>query len=88
VLKKDDLKKRLAVIRRSFDKEVRDREALANKVVSCLPCRFQATMVHFLFIVSLQQAVEQLQKYFKENEGADVYIAALDVDGNSKVFGG
>lgn len=45
-------------------------------------------MVHFLFIVSLQQAVEQLQKYFKENEGADVYIAALDVDGNSKVFGG
>jgi hypothetical protein len=38
--------------------------------------------------LSLEQAVEQLQKYFKENEDADVYVAALDIDGNSKVFGG
>ena len=41
--------------------------------------------VHFFYIY-LEQAVEQLQKHFKDNEDADVYIA--DVDGNSKVFGG
>jgi alanyl-tRNA synthetase len=82
VLKKVELKERLAVIRKAFDKEVKDREALANTVVSCFCVDFKQQWSHS----SLEQAVEQLQKYFKDNDDADVYIAALDVDGNPKVF--
>lgn len=36
VLKKAELKERLGLIRKAFDKEVRDREAQANKIVGNL----------------------------------------------------
>jgi alanyl-tRNA synthetase len=36
VLKKAELKDRLGVIRKTFDKEIKDREALTNKIVSGL----------------------------------------------------
>jgi alanyl-tRNA synthetase len=32
------------------------------------------------------QAVEQILRYFKENNKADAYFAILDVDGNAKVL--
>lgn len=31
-----------------------------------------------------QQAIEQLQQYFKDNETSDAYVALVDVDGNAK----
>jgi hypothetical protein len=35
-LKKAELKERLAAIRKAFDKELKDKEALANKLVSAI----------------------------------------------------
>jgi hypothetical protein len=34
-----------------------------------------------------QQAIEQLQQYFKDNETSDAYVALVDVDGNAKARG-
>ena len=34
-----------------------------------------------------QQAIEQLQRHFKDNETSDAYIALVDVDGNAKARG-
>ena len=38
ILRKAELRERLAVIRKAFDKEVKEREAKANKAVSVYLC--------------------------------------------------
>jgi len=63
VLKKAELKEKLTVIRKTHDKQIKDRETQANKT-----------------------AIEQLQQYFKDNEGSQVFVASLDVDGNAKIL--
>ncbi|KAF8891651.1 tRNA synthetases class II (A)-domain-containing protein [Infundibulicybe gibba] len=63
VIKKVELRDRLAAIRKAFDKQIKERETAVNK-----------------------EAVDKLQQYFKDNEAAEAYIAALDVDGNAKIL--
>ena len=36
---------------------------------------------------ALKEAVDGLQQYFKDNESAQAYIAAVNVDGNVKALG-
>ena len=74
------MRDRLTALRKAFDKEVKEREAAANKAV-CNDERllFSYNLLHF-------QAVEALIGYFNENPQAETYLTIVDVEGNAKVF--
>lgn len=83
MLKKNELRDRLASVRKAFDKHLKDKEAAANKAVR---------RIRFVYpIPSLTppiQSVDALQQYFKDKPDAPAYFAVLDVNANAKVMQG
>ncbi|KAG6905576.1 hypothetical protein DXG01_001872 [Tephrocybe rancida] len=79
VIKKAELKDRLGAIRKAFDKQIKEKESLANKEAS--------RELHRIYISdhNTYQATDALHNYFKDNAEAEAYVAVLDVNGNSKV---
>ncbi len=77
-IKKAELKERLAAMRKTFDKQIREKETALNKEVRGLAGSWFSTDCYF-------QAVDRVQQHFKG--GASSYIAVLEVNGSSKVRG-
>ena len=77
-LVKSTLRDKLAVVRKAFDKEIKDREAAASKAV-------RLTVNTISQLLMSKQAISKLQQFFTENPSEEAFCDILDVDGNSKV---
>ena len=88
LLKKNELRDRLAGIRKSFEKYLKDKEAAANKAVRPLNlCPYLQRSLTYSFTLAMQ-AVEALQQFFKDKPDEPAYFATLDVNANAKVMQG
>lgn len=78
VLRKAELKDRLAKSRKAFDDENKAREKAASKAVG--PLLDLAGGVDIWW-----QATDDVTKFFKENPNAPLYVKLFEVGGNTKV---
>lgn len=76
------MKNRLATIRKAFDKEVKEKEAAANKTVSCYS---YSVCIRSDILMRFMKAVDEVIKYFEEHPNEQAYLSVLDVDANAKV---
>lgn len=79
VLRKAELKDRLAKSRKAFDDENKAREKAASKAVSLEFISDQ----RLLLIIG--QAMDDVTKFFKEDPNAPLYVKLFHVGGNTKV---
>lgn len=80
MLRKAELRDRLAVVRKAFDKETKEAEAIATKAVSGSPAAHGSAPYAARF-----QVVENITEFFKREDTAEVYLTILDSTGNAKV---
>jgi alanyl-tRNA synthetase len=74
------MRDRLTSLRKAFDKDTREREAVANKAVREVHIFLPPSADH-----SCAQAVETVGAFFHKNPQAEAYFAIVDVEGNAKV---
>ncbi|TCD59798.1 Alanine--tRNA ligase [Steccherinum ochraceum] len=79
-LVKNDLREKLATIRKVFDKEIKEKEAASSKNAGHVQ--------HIVGSMNLlaTQAISALQQFFTEHPSEEFYCEILDVDGNSKTL--
>ena len=75
------MRDRLTALRKALDKETKEKEAAANKIVRGVHLRLLSYTNHLCV-----KAVEATVAFFHKNPQAEAYFAIIDVEGNAKVF--
>jgi alanyl-tRNA synthetase len=80
LLRKSEMRDRLTSLRKSLDKETKEREAVVTKAVREVLLFLPPSADY-----SCVQAVETVGAFFHKNPQAEAYFAIVDVEGNAKV---